>query len=330
MHRNFMLTLAALLTVSFGLHAGDVSLKFTYKGAALCYWDVTLKSGNVTIGKGTTDGEGQVVFSNVAGQPREVNAEAVKKTANGEKKWSVNGYIKLDDAGFCHFDFEPLVTETVNDAGMPASLIETSWGLTLNDCGGSATVSTTSKTGGTDGTVSNTTISASFGSSDTRRGDLEADIVQTSALLHKKNLELQEASDPLEVQLLEAEVDENDARLVMLQLELAVLTKEEKGETVPVMMLQERGIRKAEYDKAREERKQIENEVKQARKTAKKDERAAKPSGIQITKLKTQIKLKERAIQEEEKSFAPSENKLTQLRSELEALQNELNALENN
>ncbi len=108
----------------------NVDLTITYKGAPLCFWDVTLKHGDVAISKGKTDDQGNVKFSNVGLLSLSVDASGIKKTNNGEKKWDVKGYIQLNDQGVGKFDFEPLV----KDAGMPVSMLEAAWGLTLADC----------------------------------------------------------------------------------------------------------------------------------------------------------------------------------------------------
>lgn len=312
----------------------DVNIRFVYQNAPLCNWEVTIKNGNASIGKGTTGRDGWLRLSGVSLMSKDINADGIKKTANGEKKWNVKGYIKLNDQNTAEFDFEPVVKEAAQDSGMPISMFEGSWGLTLNDCGGSPQASTTTTTttiqeGHTDSptVTGNVSASVSFGKDDERKG-IEEDIVRTSAKLQKSTLDLESAGDDLEIQLYEAEIEEHELRLAWLQLELQVVDKELAGETVPVIMLQERGIRKANYDDARNERKKVEDQVKAARKAAKKEERANKPSGLQITKLKAQIKLKERAIKDEENSFAPSENKLITLRQELEELQKELEEME--
>lgn len=105
-------------------------MTFTYKGAPLCYWDVTIKNGDVPLAKGKTDDKGYVEFSSVKLISLSINASGIKTTPNGEKKWDVNGYIALKENGECNFDFEPMLKET----GMPVSMMEVAWGLTLNDC----------------------------------------------------------------------------------------------------------------------------------------------------------------------------------------------------
>lgn len=115
--------------VSFGQSSTKVSLKLTYKGAPLCFWDVTLKHGDVEIGKGKTDDKGFVSFGYVRLISNSVDASGYKKIPNGDKKWDVKGYISLNSDGHADFDFLPLV----NESGM-GGMLETAWGLTLNDC----------------------------------------------------------------------------------------------------------------------------------------------------------------------------------------------------
>ncbi len=146
------LLLAICLTVGavFGTDAQSskkVTMKITYKGNPLCNWDVTIKHGDVEIGRGTTDDQGKVDFGTVRLLSNGIDAYGYKKTPNGEKKWDVKGYIALNENGHADFDFLPLVEEM----GMPG-MIEAAWGLTLNDCGGSSGSSS-----GSSGTSSSST-----------------------------------------------------------------------------------------------------------------------------------------------------------------------------
>lgn len=207
----------------------DVNIRFVYQNAPLCNWEVTIKNGNASIGKGTTDRDGWLRLSGVSLMSKDINADGIKKTANGEKKWNVKGYIKLNDQNTAEFDFEPVVKEAAQDSGMPISMFEGSWGLTLNDCGGSPQASTTTTTttiqeGHTDSptVTGNVSASVSFGKDDERKG-IEEDIVRTSAKLQKSTLDLESAGDDLEIQLYEAEIEEHELRLAWLQLELQVV-----------------------------------------------------------------------------------------------------------
>lgn len=127
-------------------------MTFTYKGAPLCYWDVTIKNGDVPLAKGKTDDKGYVEFSSVKLISLSINASGIKTTPNGEKKWDVNGYIALKENGECNFDFEPMLKET----GMPVSMMEVAWGLTLNDCLKSSSSSSSASNSGSQNTASQT------------------------------------------------------------------------------------------------------------------------------------------------------------------------------
>ena len=110
----------------------DVKLILKYKNSPLCNWDVTIKHGDVAIAKSKSNEKGEVVFKNATILSLSIDAYGYKAFNGGDKKWDVKGYIQLNDQGFAEFDFEPLV----KDAGMPVSMLESAWGLTINDCGG--------------------------------------------------------------------------------------------------------------------------------------------------------------------------------------------------
>lgn len=110
----------------------DVKLILKYKSKPLCNWDVTIKHGDVAIAKSKSNENGEVVFKNATILSLSIDAYGYKAFNGGDKKWDVKGYIQLNDQGFAEFDFEPLV----RDAGMPVTMLESAWGLTINDCGG--------------------------------------------------------------------------------------------------------------------------------------------------------------------------------------------------
>lgn len=116
--------------VSFAQNSRKIEMKFVYKGNPLCYWDVTLKYGDVEIARSKTDENGIADFGYVNVLSNSVDAYGVKKTSNGNKSWEVKGYIVLAESGVTTFDFQNLVEEM----GM-GGMLETAWGLNLNDCG---------------------------------------------------------------------------------------------------------------------------------------------------------------------------------------------------
>lgn len=124
-----LLTFLLIGLMSFAQSSKKVAIKFTYKGNPLCYWDVTLKHGDVEIGKAKTNDKGEADFGYVRLLSNSVDAYGYKKTSNGDKNWDVKGYIVVEESGTTNFDFEGLVQEM----GM-GGMLEAAWGLTLNDC----------------------------------------------------------------------------------------------------------------------------------------------------------------------------------------------------
>jgi len=168
----------------------NVDLTITYKGAPLCYWDVTLKHGDVAISKGKTDDQGNVKFSNVGLLSLSVDASGIKKTNNGEKKWDVKGYIQLNDQGVGKFDFEPLV----KDAGMPVSMLEAAWGLTLADCAKGNTSSSLSNSSASSPTKSeSSTNSTQATPKEEEKEESAADIAKSSAETLQSTKAIQES-----------------------------------------------------------------------------------------------------------------------------------------
>ncbi|MBL7899984.1 MAG: hypothetical protein JNJ99_15695 [Crocinitomicaceae bacterium] len=174
----------------------DVTLKLTYKGNPLCYWDVTLKHGDVAIGQGKTDDKGFVDFGSVNLLDNRVDASGYKKTNNGEKKWDVKGYITLNDQGHADFDFEPLVQES----GM-ASMMEVAWGLTLNDCiagnstSGQNTTGTTNSGTTTTNTNSNDAQTDNDSESDSDNAPVNSEMSMAESLQNQKAMYQKQIQD---------------------------------------------------------------------------------------------------------------------------------------
>ncbi|MEN9303619.1 MAG: hypothetical protein RL264_2048 [Bacteroidota bacterium] len=175
---RFLFALFLLASSSvFAQKSMNVDITITYKNAPLCYWDVTLKHGDVAIAKGKTDDKGNVVFNNASVLSLSVDMSGIKKTANGEKKWDVKGYIKLSEQGKANFDFEPLV----KDAGMPVSMLEAAWGLTLMDCAKGSSSSTSSSSETAKSNSSSNTSSTSNSEKEETAEEEKVDIAKTQA-----------------------------------------------------------------------------------------------------------------------------------------------------
>lgn len=175
---RFLFALFLLASSSvFAQKSMNVDITITYKNAPLCYWDVTLKHGDVAIAKGKTDDKGNVVFNNASVLSLSVDMSGIKKTANGEKKWDVKGYIKLSEQGKANFDFEPLV----KDAGMPVSMLEAAWGLTLMDCAKGSSSSTSSSSETAKSNSSSNASSTSNSEKEETAEEEKVDIAKTQA-----------------------------------------------------------------------------------------------------------------------------------------------------
>ncbi len=105
-----------------------------------------------------------------------MDASGIKKTNNGEKKWDVKGYIQLNDQGVGKFDFEPLV----KDAGMPVSMLEAAWGLTLADCAKGNTSSSSTNSSSSTPTKSETSTNTTAPKEEEKE-ESAADIAKSTA-----------------------------------------------------------------------------------------------------------------------------------------------------
>lgn len=124
---------------SIAQESAQISLTITYEGKALCDWDITVKHGDVVLAKGITDKSGYVKFDQTTIIAKDVDVYGYKKTANGEKKWDMKGYVKLDDNYYAHIKMETVVDEAVKGSGLPKSMLLDAWGLTSLNCDGSVT-----------------------------------------------------------------------------------------------------------------------------------------------------------------------------------------------
>lgn len=136
--KAFFIALFTLSTLhSFG-QGIDVELLITYSGKPLCYWDVTIKQGDVSLASGTTNQEGKVLYSNVPLAYSTIDIYGHKNTSNGSKDWNVRGYVDVDQQGKAHLNLNDIVKEV----GVSMATLESAWGLSSSDCGGTSTTST--------------------------------------------------------------------------------------------------------------------------------------------------------------------------------------------
>lgn len=143
---KILLLSICFLVCSFALlgqESKKVKLKIHYKNDAMCYWDITLKHGDVKIAEGKTDANGVVEFGYVRLASNVVDVYGVKKIPGGDKNFNVTGYVELDNNGYSDLDLVVIVEEL----GVPESTIIALWGLDLG-CGGSSGSSSSSSENG--------------------------------------------------------------------------------------------------------------------------------------------------------------------------------------
>jgi hypothetical protein len=122
-----------LIFAGFTLSAQEkVTLKITYNSAAVCGHEVTIKAGKVPLGKGLTDSEGHVTFENIKLVTKEINVYGYKKTKNGEKKWSMEGHVILNEDNHAEITMEKFINDAAKDSGLSVSMLAGAWGLTFN------------------------------------------------------------------------------------------------------------------------------------------------------------------------------------------------------
>jgi hypothetical protein len=365
MKRTFTVLFGALMAIS--VTAQDVTLKITYKGAPLCDWEVSLKHGDGVIAKTTSDKNGVATFSNPRIISKSVDAAGYKAHSSGEKKWDVKGYITLNDDNYYHLEFEKMVNDMVKDSGMPKSMIEASWGLTLGGCGGSSTntASQSDKSKNEDTSFSeddDDDEGGGFGNSGQKSGDMKSKLMgqgmsqvkqqtgvdpletkkkaytgEIQALkiqIPKKEKELQTAGNAGEdTSLLALELAEMNAKLEHRNVALQITELEMAGKRPSAELANSEKELKAEYDKLRAERKKLEDEIKMAQRTEHVE--AGESSGgsgalgaLKLQKMKTDLMLKKRSLEKDEKSGKYNEEYLSKKRKEIELLEREIALME--
>ncbi len=190
----------------------QISLKITYEDKPLCNWDITIKAGSAIIGKGVTDESGFIKFDPYLLVTKSINVYGSKKTTNGDKSWSVEGYVTLDDNYFHHMKMEVYAKEIADGAGFPMSAIADGWGVNVN-CDGTvgSTTSTTSNTNPTN-TTPTTTATA----------DPDQALKDQKLVLENQLIDLTK-----KITALEMDINQNRATLTPVDLKLKELEKQE-------------------------------------------------------------------------------------------------------
>lgn len=193
----------------------QVSLKITYEGQPLCNWDITIKNGGAVIGKGVTDASGYIKFDPYIVLSKAINVYGYKKTANGDKNWSVEGYVTLDDNFFYHMQMETYAKEMADGAGFPMSVIADSWGVNVN-CDGSI------GTNSNPGTTTNPTTTTTTTTTTQTPADPDQALKDQKTALENQLVDLTK-----KITTLETDLTQNKATLTPIDLKLKELEKQE-------------------------------------------------------------------------------------------------------
>jgi hypothetical protein len=336
---SFFVSLSCLLVA-------QIHLKITYNQQAVCAYDITVKSNGMTIGKAISDDNGEVQFSG-KGANAAVDVFGYKKTNNGEKKFDIQGYVKLDDQGFAHIKMEDLVKMMSEDAGFPANMMAAAWGLTDLDCGGTATTSTQTQK----------VEQAQEAAVDDDQESIGLPIEAESLALQEQGLKNEIASlenkwakklDEIEKQKAVG-VDQREIKIAQLEADEIKLKSDRKKVALEKNQAMQKGTisdadkknfqnrmasLEARENDVKAERKEWESEIKAEKKAAKEadptDELRRKEAKlkVEIASTKTQIKMKEMAVERAEKKADSDPQDLAQKQKELLELKIKLTELE--
>lgn len=350
--KQYFLSITFLFSALIGLAQNDIALKITYNGQAVCKYEITVKAGGGVLGKGVTDDNGEVKFGGVGVKVVDVDVHGYKKTANGEKKFDLQGYVKLDDNGFAHIQMETIVKDAAGDSGFPEGMLAAAWGLTDLDCGG------TKSTGNTGGETKKeeSVPEESVGSAE-YEGDEKGKLVTI-----EESLALQEQGFKNEIAMLDRKIakaettvaelktaggDETDIQIEELDLQEMKYKRERKKislekvqkaqagtltETEKTALNQQEDRYSVMEKDLRAERKDLEQARKDKKKAEKSEEGGSRLEGAklksEILSVKTQIKAKETSLNNGKEKGKFTAEEIAQKEKELEELRARLVELE--
>ncbi|MCT4580759.1 MAG: hypothetical protein N4A35_05010 [Flavobacteriales bacterium] len=139
--KTLLTTTFTLITVF--LFAQDVKLKVTYKGQGVSGHTVSAYIQGQKRGSGVTNDAGEATIHINGLNSLYLDWKGEKRCDNGEKKWEVNGYGKLDENNFFHLKMEEITEMMAKESGgfISESMLAASYGLV---CGGSSATSSNS------------------------------------------------------------------------------------------------------------------------------------------------------------------------------------------
>ncbi len=337
-----------------GFSQSDVSLKFTYNNQAVCNYEITIKAGDVALGKGTTNDNGEAFFSQVMLISKSIDVYGYKKTANGEKNFDMKGYVTLNDDFFAHIKMEELVKEMASGSGMPESMFAGAWGLTELDCGGSSaeprpigTENETSETIEQQPTDEGLALPTKEESLAMQEQGIKNEIALLDKKISKQETKLNElkvagATVP-EVEMQSLEQEELKLKRERKKVNLEKVQKQQQGELTSEenQTYKDRSVKlEQQEDSAKEKRKALEKEQKAEKKEAgdemstgdkAKEKLETGGAKLKIASIKSQIKVRESNLEKmKEKGkatpeeIAGKEKELADLRLELADLERQL------
>lgn len=340
-----------LLVWGLPVNAQTVKLKVTYKDYPVTDSDITVKLGDVTLGKGRTDSGGNVsiMCSNLIS--KNIDVYGSKQTANSTKTWDLKGYVYLDDTNFYHLKMEIIAKEMAEMSGMSESTVASMWGLSAS--GRNDAPESNSTTGTASGSNGNTSPE---GNTEDEIPDL-TQMREENLAAHKQNLE----NDIIryEHKIKRAEQDISEARSAgkpqmeirrwEIDREIDLLVKEKKEiqlreinakiakTELPFEEHKRNEIRKeeikAEISRFKEEDKRLKKEnsaieemrEKEREKSKHSEEALAQKSKFtlktELTDLKMDLKRKNLNYKIQSGSGMHSEDKLTEMKREISEIE---------
>lgn len=170
-----LLTIIAITTF-----AQDVKLKVTYKGQGVSGHTVSAYIQGQKRGSGVTNDAGEVTIHINNLNSLYLDWKGEKTCDNGEKKWEVSGYGKLDENNFYHLKMEEITEMMAKESGgfISESMLATSYGLVCN--GSSSSNSNTPKSSSSSNNSSNSSSDDDwFKEQDEKREQRKAERDQT-------------------------------------------------------------------------------------------------------------------------------------------------------
>lgn len=213
-----------------------VKLKITYEGVGVADSDITIKHGDVALGSGRTDSDGEVSISASGLASSSIDIEGRKQTRNGHKSWSIGGWVTLDGSNYAHVKMEQVIAEMAEFMGMSETSLAAMWGLAASG----ENIAGESAGGGSDGGGSSS-ASSSGSSSSSSSTTVSAPKLKSPEELRAERLEGLKNQQIL----LEAQVDRLDGKILKEKEKLdrkinrgLLSDKEASMETIDIMRIE--------------------------------------------------------------------------------------------